>query len=68
MGGLDAPGLRIEVVGPVADVLRRPQRVTLIGDADDAARGVGRQCQSLATEIFQSVRIGEIYSRMVALW
>ena len=42
MGGLDAPGFRIEVVGPVADVLRRPQRVTLISVANDAARGVGR--------------------------
>ena len=42
MGGLDAPRLWIEVVGPVANVLRRPQRATLIGDADDAARGVGR--------------------------
>ena len=68
MGGLDAPWLRIEVVGAITDILDGSQRNTLISDGDDAARGVGRQCQSLATEIFQGVRIGEIYSRMVALW
>ena len=68
MGGLDAPGLRVEVVGPVADVLHRTERETLIGHGDEAPRGIGWQCQRLATEIFQSVRIGEIYSRMVALW
>ena len=68
MGGFDAPRLRIEVVGAIADILDGSQRNTLISDGDDAARGVGRQCQSLATEIFQDVRIGDIYSRMVALW
>ena len=68
MGGLDAPRLRIEVVGAIADILDGSQRNTLISDGDDAARGVGRRCQSLATEIFQGIRIGDIYSRMVALW
>ena len=43
MGGFDAPGLRIEVVGPVADVLDWSEMETLIGDGDKAPGGVGWQ-------------------------
>ena len=52
MGGLDTPGLRIEVVGAVADILDRPEGDTLVGDGDDAARDVGGQNEGLAPQIF----------------
>ena len=43
MGCFDAPGLRIEVVGAIADVLGWPKDNTFISDIDDTAWGVGRQ-------------------------
>ena len=36
MGGLDAPGLRIEVVGAIADILDGPKGETFIGDSHEA--------------------------------
>ena len=44
MGGFDAPGLRIEVVGAIADILDGPKGETFIGDSHEAPRGVGWQC------------------------
>ena len=60
MGGFDAPGLRIEVVGAIADILDGPKGETFIGDSHEAPRGVGWQCQSLTTQVLQSRRIGEV--------
>jgi hypothetical protein len=51
VGGLDAPGLGIEVVGTVADVLSRTEGIALIGKGDDAARGIGREDKGLASQI-----------------
>ena len=58
MGGLDAPRLGIEVVGAVADVLDRTEGDTLVGDGDDAARGVGWENEGFAAEEFQCILIG----------
>jgi hypothetical protein len=60
VGGLDAPGLGIEVVGAVADVLDRTEGDTLVGDGDDAARGVGWENEGFAAEVAESVLIREI--------
>jgi hypothetical protein len=51
MGGLDAPGLGVEVVGTVADILSRSERIALIGKGDDATRGIGRENKGLASQI-----------------
>ena len=51
MGGLDAPGLGIEVVGTIADVLCRAEGIALIGKGDDAARGIRREDKGLASQI-----------------
>ena len=67
MSGLDAPGLRIEVVGTVADILHRPDGYAVIGDGDHATRGVGRECEGFATEILQCVSVGELRLGEVAL-
>ena len=55
MGGFDAPRLRIEVVGAIADVLDGPKGNAFIGDGDDPTRGIGRKHKGLASEIFQSL-------------
>ena len=60
MGGLDAPGLRVEVVGAGADVLGGTEGDAFVGDGHDAAWGVGREDEGLATEIFKSVLIGKV--------
>ena len=60
MGALNAPGLGVEVVGTVADVFGRTERLPLIGDGDDAARGIGRQYECLATQILKRLGVGHI--------
>jgi len=59
VGGLDAPGLRVEVVGAVADILHRSEGDTFVGHGDDSTWGVGRQHKCFATEIFQGIGVGE---------
>ena len=61
MGGFNAPGLGVEVVGAGTDVLDRPEGDTTIGDGDDATRRVGREHEGLAAKIFKSVGVGEVY-------
>ena len=51
MGGFDAPGLGVEVVGAVADVLGGTEGDATVGDGHDAARGVGGKDESLAPQI-----------------
>ena len=68
MGGLDAPGLRVEVVGAIADVLCWSQRDALVGDGDEAFGRIGGQHEGLATEIAECLRVGEIDMREVTLW
>ena len=51
MGGFDAPGLGIEVVGAVADVLDGTEGDATVGDGHDAARGVGGKDEGLAPQI-----------------
>ena len=41
MGGLDVPGLGVEVVGAGADVLDGTKGDALVGNGHDATRGVG---------------------------
>ena len=50
MSGFDSPGFGIEVVGTIADVLDLSEGVSHETDLDDAARGVGRQHECLATQ------------------
>ena len=52
MGGFDAPGLGVEVVGAIADVLHRAEGESLIGNGDNSLGSIGRQHEGLATEIF----------------
>jgi hypothetical protein len=61
MGGFDAPRLRIEVVGAVADILHRAERNAFIGDGNDTARSISRQHEGFATQIFESLGVGEVY-------
>ena len=63
MGGFDAPGLGVEVVGAVADVFGGTEGEALVSDGHDATRGVGREDEGLATEIFKSVLIREVDAR-----
>ena len=65
--GLDAPGLGIEVVGAGTDVLDGTEGDVKVGDGHDATRGVGREDEGLATEIFKSVLIGKVDAWVVAL-
>ena len=58
MGGLDAPRLRIEVVGAIADVLDGSEWNAFVGDGDDPTRRIGGKHKGLASEVFQS--LGEI--------
>ena len=67
MSGLDAPGFRIEIVGAVTDILHRPDVYAVIGDGNHAARGVGWECEGFASKILQSVFVGELSLRKVAL-
>ena len=67
MGGLDAPGLGIEVVGTIADVLCRAERIAQIGKGDDATRGIGRENKGFASQIAQGIGIGEVDTREIAL-
>ena len=67
MSGLDAPGFRIEIVGAVTDVLHRPDGYAVIGDGNHATRGVGWECEGFASKILQSVFVGELSLRKVAL-
>ena len=60
MGGLDAPGLGVEVVGAGADVLDGTEGDVTVGDGDDATRGVGGENEGLTPEIFKSVLIGKV--------
>ena len=41
MGGFDAPGLGVEVVGAGTDVLDGTEGDALVSDGHDATRGVG---------------------------
>jgi hypothetical protein len=68
MSGLDAPGLRVEVVGAIADVLHRSEGNVLVGDGDEVFGCIGRQHEGLATEIAECLRVGEIDMREVTLW
>ena len=52
MGGLDAPGLGVEVVGAGADVFGGTEGDALVSDGHDATRGVGGENEGLATQIF----------------
>ena len=67
MSGLDAPGFRIEIVGAVTDILHRPDGYAVIGDGNHATRGVGWECEGFASKILQSVFVGELSLRKVAL-
>ena len=60
MGGFDAPGLGVEVVGAGADVFDGTEGDVTVGDGDDATRSVGRENEGLATEIAEGVGIGEV--------
>ena len=51
MGGFDAPGLGVEVVGAVADVLGGTEGDATVGDGHDAARGVGGKDEGFAPQI-----------------
>ena len=51
MGGLDAPGFGIEVVGAGTDVLHRAKGDAAVGDGHDAAWGIGGKDESLAPQI-----------------
>ena len=51
MGGLDAPGLGVEVVGAGADVLGGTEGNATVGDGHDAARGVGGEDECLTPQI-----------------
>ena len=51
MGGLDAPGFGIEVVGAETDVLGRTEWNAAVGDGHDAAWGVGGKDECLAPQI-----------------
>ena len=51
MGGLDAPGFGIEVVGAGTDVLGGTEWNAAVGDGHDAARGIGWQYKCLAPQI-----------------
>ena len=60
MGSLDAPRLWIEVVGTIADILHRTEGDTFVSDGDEATRGIGWQDESFATQVFQSLGVGEV--------
>ena len=60
MGGLDAPGLRIEVVGAIADILHWAESETLVGHSNDTARRISRQHNCLATKVAEGLGVGEI--------
>ena len=51
MGGFDAPGFGVEVVGAVADVLHRTERDALVGHGDNAFWCVGGEHEGFAAEI-----------------
>ena len=51
MGGLDAPGFGVEVVGAGADVLDGTEGDAFVGDCHDATRGVGGEDECLAPQI-----------------
>ena len=55
MSGFDAPRLRIEVVGAIADVLDGPKGNAFVGDGDDPTRRIGGKHKGLASEIIQSL-------------
>ena len=57
VGGSDAPLLGVEVVGSGADILHHAERMALEGDGDDAARGVGVQCQGFAAQVSDGLRV-----------
>ena len=59
MGGLDAAGLGVEVVGTIADVFGRAEGIALIGKGNDATRGIGREYKGLATQIAQGIGVRE---------
>ena len=59
MGGLDAPGFGVEVVGTIADILHGPERKSLVGDGDDATRRLCRQHEGLATKVPEGIGVGE---------
>ena len=67
MSGFDTPGLRIEVVGAIADILHRAESDTLVGHSDEAPRGIGRQYEGLAPQIFQGLGVGEVDAWEIAL-
>ena len=67
MGGFDAPGFRIEVVGAIADILHRTESDTLVGHGDEAPRGIGRQYEGLAAKVFERFGVGEVHLWEVAL-
>ena len=51
MGGFDAPGFGIEVIGAGTDVLGRTEGDTTVGDGHYAVRGVWRKDESFAPQI-----------------
>ena len=60
MGGLDAPRLRIEVVGAIADILHGSEGEAFVADSDDTARDARGQYEGLATEVFEGLRVREV--------
>ena len=68
MGGFDAPRFRVEVIGAVADVLYRSQRLSLVGDGDDASWGIWWQHECLASEILQRLCIWQVCRGKFAFW
>ena len=61
MSGLDAPRLRIEVVGAIADILHGAEGDTFVSDGDEATRGIRWQDESFATQVFQGFGVREVY-------
>ena len=57
MGGLDAPRLRIKVVGTIADILNGSEGDAFISDGNDPTRGIGRKHNGLAPQITYSFAV-----------
>ena len=60
MGGLDAPGLRIEVVGTVADIFHWAESGAFIGDGNDTTSCVGRQHEGFTAQIAESFGVRKV--------
>ena len=61
--GLDAPGLGIEVVGAIADVLDKSERLAFEAYRHFATWGVGRQLQGFATQVGDGLGVRKTHLR-----